>query len=424
MLKNFKLSIERDLLYPSMACYQMDLGPAVNAAIDAGLVEGEMKELPSWTKFVANPYKAKGFFVNILQSIFEGKGNYDELNVDIQTNRAEREMLGENDGRRIAMMFLPGNTKNDTQSPIANIAREALRGYAVIEVNGDHMKGEDAEKKVKEFIKENSDKSILILAAKMAQRSFSVGDIDELYLAYDNGENSSTIQKMSRALTPKSKTKIGKIFSLSFDPNRDDKLDQVLIESALNLANRSEEGTDIRAELQRILKTVDIFSCTDDGAIPIMIDKFIEGAFKRKSIGKVIANKVNITSLPKDIIKALADGNIAYLQKTKREIVQSGKTKDLVSQLKDNTKSDSNKKSLSDKEIEDAKAQIDTIMNNSDILIFGTGMSNIKSALKYIKENNQQNIIEDEFNVKFEFIEFLFEENFIKQEWVDLMYKI
>ena len=82
-LKNFQLDTNRDKLYPNVACYQMDLGNAVQQAIDAGLVEGEMKELPSWAKFVAHPVKAKGFFINILQSIFQGKGNLDELNVEL-----------------------------------------------------------------------------------------------------------------------------------------------------------------------------------------------------------------------------------------------------------------------------------------------------------------------------------------------------
>ena len=45
MLKNFKINTGRDLLYPNVNCYQMDLGPAVDAAIEAGLVEGEMKDL-------------------------------------------------------------------------------------------------------------------------------------------------------------------------------------------------------------------------------------------------------------------------------------------------------------------------------------------------------------------------------------------
>jgi hypothetical protein len=68
-MKNFKINTTRDLLYPDVNCYQMDLGPAVEAAIEAGLVEGEMKELPSWSKFVASPIKAKGFFVNMVQVI-------------------------------------------------------------------------------------------------------------------------------------------------------------------------------------------------------------------------------------------------------------------------------------------------------------------------------------------------------------------
>ena len=39
---------------------------------------------------------------------------------------------------------------------------------------------------------------------------------------------------MSRALTSNSPDKVARIFSLSFDPNRDDKLDTMVFQAALN----------------------------------------------------------------------------------------------------------------------------------------------------------------------------------------------
>lgn len=412
-LKNFQLDTNRDKLYPNVACYQMDLDNAVQQAIDAGLVEGEMKELPSWAKFVAHPVKAKGFFINILQSIFQGKGNLDELNVELQTEECPK--------RRVAMIFMPDNTRKDKLVIIAKIAQQALPNFEVIELSGNTTTQKKAQQKVKEIMESNPNKSILILAAKMAQRSFSIGKIDELYLAYDRGENGATIQKMSRALTPDSEDKVGKIFSLSFDANRDDKFDALLVQTAFNQVKRNPNSTDIREELARILRTVDIFNCTEEGAIPIKVDTFIEQALSRKSISRVMGKIADIDSLPDNVINALANGDIDYLKNERIEATSSGKTKETVKKGGSGSK---DRKPVTDKTREQVRQMITTIIENSDITIQGTGTQNIREALNMIKEWGEQSTIESEFGVSFEIIKYIFDTQIIKQEWVNLLYKV
>jgi hypothetical protein len=412
-LKNFQLDTNRDKLYPNVACYQMDLGNAVQQAIDAGLVEGEMKELPSWAKFVAHPVKAKGFFINILQSIFQGKGNLDELNVELQTEECPK--------RRVAMIFMPDNTRKDKLVIIAKIAQQALPNFEVIELSGNTTTQKKAQQKVKEIMESNPNKSILILAAKMAQRSFSNGKIDELYLAYDRGENGATIQKMSRALTPDSEDKVGKIFSLSFDANRDDKFDALLVQTALNQVKRNPNSTDIREELARILRTVDIFNCTEEGAIPIKVDTFIEQALSRKSISRVMGKIADIDSLPDNIINALANGDIDYLKNERIKATSSGKTKETVKKGGSGSK---DRKPVTDKTREQVRQMITTIIENSDIIIQGTGTQNIREALNMIKEWNGESIIQDEFGISFDIVKYIFDSQIIKQEWVNLLYKV
>ena len=411
-LKNFQLDTNRDKLYPNVACYQMDLGNAVQQAIDAGLVEGEMKELPSWAKFVANPIKAKGFFTNILQSIFQGKGNLDELNVELQTEECP--------DRRVAMMFVPDNTRKDKLSIIANITQQALPNFEVIELSGNTTTQKKAQKKVKEIMELNPNKSILILAAKMAQRSFSIGQIDELYLAYDRGENGATIQKMSRALTPDNETKVGRIFSLSFDANRDDKFDALLVQTALNQVERSLIPTDARQELARILRTVDIFNCTEEGAIPVVVDTFVEQALSRKSISRVMGKIADIDSLPDNVVNALANGDINYLKNERVEATQSGKTKD-TTKKKGGSK---NEKPITDRTREQVRQMITTIIENSDIIIQGTGTQNIREALQMVQDWDETEIIESEFGVSFDIVKYVFDTQIIKQEWVNLLYKV
>jgi hypothetical protein len=414
-MKNFKINTTRDLLYPDVNCYQMDLGPAVEAAIEAGLVEGEMKELPSWSKFVASPIKAKGFFINMLKSVFEGTGNNDELNVDLQTGLVNK--------RRIAMMFLPENTKTRKEDnmlgTVCNIAQQTLSSYEVIELSGNTTTNKKAQKKVKEVIEKYPNKSILIIASKIAQRSFSIGEIDELYLAYDKGENGSSIQKMSRALTPDTEGKVGRIFSLSFNPNRDDKFDALLVQTAMNQVNKNPDTTDIRQELGRILRTVDIFNCTEDGAIPITVDDFVEEALSRKSISRVMGNKADIHLLGDDIIKALAEGNVDYLTNKQRDTVRTGKTRDIVDKLP----TDKLPTPGTNKDMAAVKEMITTIIENADIIVKGTNQTIIREALVTIEEWNAESTIKEEFGVEYSIIKYLFEENIIKQEWINILHK-
>jgi hypothetical protein len=369
--------------------------------------------LPSWAKFVAHPVKAKGFFINILQSIFQGKGNLDELNVELQTEECPK--------RRVAMIFMPDNTRKDKLVIIAKIAQQALPNFEVIELSGNTTTQKKAQQKVKEIMESNPNKSILILAAKMAQRSFSNGKIDELYLAYDRGENGATIQKMSRALTPDSEDKVGKIFSLSFDANRDDKFDALLVQTALNQVKRNPNSTDIREELARILRTVDIFNCTEEGAIPIKVDTFIEQALSRKSISRVMGKIADIDSLPDNIINALANGDIDYLKNERIEATSSGKTKETVKKGGSGSK---DRKPVTDKTREQVRQMITTIIENSDIIIQGTGTQNIREALNMIKEWNGESIIQDEFGISFDIVKYIFDSQIIKQEWVNLLYKV
>ena len=410
MLKHFKLNTNRDKLYPGIECYQMDLSPSIEMAIKLGLVEGEMKELPSWQKFVAHPIKAKGFFTNILQSIFQGKGNNDELNVDLQVGNISK--------RRTAMMFLPDNTRKDMLDIIGKIAQQTLDSYEVITLNGLTTTQKKAESYVKEIIEKNPNKSILILSAKMAQRSFSEGLIDELYLAYDKGANGPTTQKISRALTPKQEGKIGRVFSLSFNPNRDDKFDAMIIQTALNQIERDPEATDIVQGITNVISTIDIFTCTKEGAIPITVDTFVEEALSRKSISRAMGKKSDISGLSDDMLNALANGDINYLKDSQKEITQSGKTRE--PQPKNSRPLTPN---VTNSNIELVKEMITTIIENTDIIISGTNQGNIKKALNQVEEWGEEDYIAGQFGLDYGIIKYLFEENIIKQEWVNILYK-
>jgi dihydroxyacetone kinase DhaKLM complex PTS-EIIA-like component DhaM len=82
------------------------------------------------------------------------------------------------------MMFLPGSTTNANLQEIKPIAEQALRGFNIVLVSGaEDMSNATAERDVKEAIEraEKNNQHVLILSAGMAQRSFSIPQITELY---------------------------------------------------------------------------------------------------------------------------------------------------------------------------------------------------------------------------------------------------
>jgi len=416
MLKYFEVNQSRHQLYVDVEFYQMNLASVVEIARtaepDAFVEDGIF--LPSWSKFAAQPVKAKGFFTNMLQAVFEGKGGDDSLNVDYQTGRRAKE------GIKVAMMFLPGSTTNANLEEIIPIAEQALKGFNIVAVYGEEMTNATSEKRVKERIEiaEKNNQHVLILSAGMAQRSFSIPQITELYLAYDTGDNGATIQKMSRVLTPNKEGKVGRVISLSFDPNRDDKFDSIMIETAQNY-KKNHKVSDLKQALSDVLKTVDIFKCQADGAVKIEVDAYLEEALARKSIDRLIGKVAPVRELSKEEISALASGNVDVFRAARQSVAQRGKTK--LNLIKKNKGAD--RTEASEKELARAREMIVTIAQNIDIIKFYGG-NTIEDAFDLMDEDGKdiQNDVTRQFGVPYEMVKELVLTNFINRDLLDLKF--
>lgn len=416
MLKHFKVDPRRNALTVDVKFYQMNLTSVVKAAhkADPQLFVNDGAFLPSWTKFVENPARAKGFFINMLQAVFEGKGSDDSLNIEFQTGSASK----------VSMMFLPGSTKSENFETIVNIAQQALKGYDVVPVYGKVTDGKDAEPMVKERIEnaERNGQHVLIISARMAQRSFSIPQITTLILAYDEGENGATIQKMSRALTPQNQGKVGHIVSLSFDPNRDDKFIAMLIETAQNY-QRNYNIPNLKQALCVVVKTLDIFSCQEEGLVRFEIDKYLEKIIESKSFNRIIGKVAPLETADADMIKALASGNVNVFRNARVEAAQRGKTR-LTSPKKEDNKF---KKESSDKELEKAREMIVTIAQNIDIIFhYGAynGGTTIEDAFDIMDHEGKtiQDDVSEQFGVPYEMIRELVVTKFINRDLLDLKF--
>jgi hypothetical protein len=413
-LKYFSIAAERHQLVVDIEFYQMDLKSAVNWArlqdpesFDQGGVF-----LPSWSKFAAQPVKAKGFLTRMLQSVFLGQHGWDELNVDLQTERRASE------GQRVAMMFFSGSMRNENLEEAVSIARQALPGYSIVPVYGDEMTNRTAEAQVKEAIEraQAQGQDVLLLSAGMAQRSFSVGSITELYLAYDTGDNGATIQKISRALTPDQQGKIGRIVSLSFDPNRDDKFDSLLIETSLNY-KQSHGLNSAKEALREVLRTVDIFRCTDEGSVKLMGDDYLEQAIERDSLNRVAGKTADLGRLNPAELAAVALGNADAFRAAFTDTAEHGKTR-----KPNKGKGRGGLDDMTDARLlAKVREVITTIVENMDVIVYGTGTAVLADAFEIIASDpERQSAVKEEFGLDFDLIKELFERGVINTDLVEL----
>jgi hypothetical protein len=414
MLKFFQKDTNRDKVYASVEGYQLDLRPVV---IKAKQLHDNIDELPSWAKFAANPKKGKGWYVTLMESMFNGKHNLYGVDIERLVDSTNSKLSE----RRVAMMFFPDNTKVDNLIEIGKITQNVLLGWSVVVLNGKTViNGGDCESKVDDIIN-STNNNILIISAKMAQRSFSEELINELYLAYDKGQDGATIQKMSRSLTSNSPDKVARIFSLSFDPNRDDKLDTMIFQAAINQVEKKGRS-DIREELKRVYNSIDIFSGDSNGvAIKLNVDEYIKQALEKKGVSRVMGKKSDLTLLTKSQIQALLNGNVDYLRNEMKERAETGKTKDSNSKSSEGIKVEK----PSNDDIEKVREVIITIYEHSDIIMHSAkyyGAKNIKDALNVIENEKMTQDIEKEFGVKYDVIKYMFLTGVIKQEWVNLLH--
>jgi len=415
-LQYFKIDIKRDALVPDLACYRANVKPVVDAIMKT-LPESEFKLLASWSKFAAHPLKAKAFFVRMLEAIYKGAGGHDHLNMDLQFM---------NSSLKVDMMFMPGSIRNDNLVTIGEIARQSLPNTEVIVICGgkqdqiytQKIKNATAEAIVVEEVEKArlTGKNVLIISAGMAARSFSIPELTNVYIAYDEGDLGATMQKMSRALTSHEINKVGRVIDLSFDPNRSDKFDQMIIETAVNFKKRHNSKSLAEAHLA-VLSTIDMFDCTNNGPIAINKDVFLEGAMARKSVSRVIGNMINMTNMPDDLIVALAAGNTTYASMAKTEKAGKGKTRDVKLPRQTATKK------VNKSDLKKAREALVVIYENLDIIIAGTNNTTLSGAMDTVKNDiGFREAVEEQFELEFEIIELLFEDGYLNEDFAQLMF--
>ena len=410
-MKHFNIDTNRDKLYPALSCYQMNVAPMAQKVLDNGADE---ELLPSWAKFAANPLKSQGFYTYTLQSVLEGKHNAPELHAALQIG----EVLSK---QRVIMINFP-KCKNINMMQIKDMTKEIASSWEQITLCGDRnnrhngqlVTNKNSEQIVREVI-ESTDKPIIILSNGMGTRSFSIPEITEVYLAYDNGDNGATTQKTMRGCTPDDEHKHARVFSLSFDPNRDDKFDAMVMEAAIKV---KKTGESIISSIRTVLRSMDIFQCTDNGAVKFDESSFIKEAMARNGLSRAMGKISDVHSLPYDVALAFAEGNIDVKRASQQMAAAKGKTylEKRESGAPGIKRNDSHEKMMAK-----ARQMITTIIENADILVWGTGHTTVSEALCQVEKEGIEDVVTDRMGVEYSLIRFAFDEGIIKQDWVDIV---
>lgn len=412
MLKHFEIDTSRDLLYPDLECYQMNLKGLVDDLINSGKIQDEeFKLLPSWSKYVANPHKGKHFFIQMLKATILGELGYDDLSLENQSYKTPK----------VFQMFCSANNKE--LLIMGEQAEQALPGFTVLPLcgsykyNGKRVTNKNSEKIVKEVIE--SGKPLLILCNNIAQRSFSIPELHDVLLAYDGGQIGSTMQKLSRALTPDDLDKIGRVWSLSFDSNRDDKFDAMIVETARNITKR--KGGEFVDNMEGVLRTLPIFNTTQEGRVQIDVDTYLPKAMASNRLGRIIGKCIDMSLMTPEEITSVALGNVDYAKMSRKQKAKTGDTRS-EKQSKATGKS---RTSEQQKEYAVAREVLVTIVENLDIIVYGTNSKSILDAVEVIKQDeHSQQYIESEFNVDINTIIALIDRGIINDDYVKCMLKV
>lgn len=216
--------------------------------------------MPSWTKIWGRPYANEAFIGSLLQCLTGSNELRSELNLS--------SMLGQ----AVDCFMLLVSANNAEMTQIKKIAERVIPDYAIKVLNGDFTTNNKAENETKREINEAKiagKRGLIIIANQMGSRSYSIPEIQSTVIAFDRGSVDATAQKSSRCLTPGNcwdgtKKEYGAIVDLSFDPNRNENIEKIILEEAIQV-QRSGDAEDFTKAVRYVLSSVNLMKMNEYG---------------------------------------------------------------------------------------------------------------------------------------------------------------
>ena len=329
-LKTFGWDDKRDGIICPVDFYQVDYSVLIDECLKEKKLSNDIRQNPNLTAVNHNPIKNRPLLFKLFSSMYDSK--YPQLNILSQTQNYSGD-------KRVEMAFV--SAPNRALKMIGNVAQDALKQHNVavltlsgaLKYKGKRFKQENVETYVKDFIRDNKDKNIMIISNIMAQRSFSISEIQTLYLMYDGGQLGSTIQKISRVLTAGSADKIANVICMSLDPNREDKIIDFVVESARSLMKNNKNIKTLTQAMQEVLACMPIYEFGKDGnRVKLEKDEYLEKIASQNDMEKVFGRTADLSKVSIEDIMELA-GASGY-KATKTKVFSRGKAKDVKRMMK------------------------------------------------------------------------------------------
>lgn len=322
-------------------CTQVD-------SLKAEVEKLDEKVMPNWQKIWGRPLANEAFISGLFKSLVGENALRTELNLSAMMNQ----------NVDCFMLLVSANKKEMGQ--IKTIATRAIPDWHIKVLNGDHTTNKRAEY---ETIKEINEakiagkRGVIVIANQMGSRSYSVSAIQATVIAFDRGSVDATTQKVSRCLTPGltmdgTKKETGGIIDLSFDPNRAENIEKLILEEAI-LVQRAGDAEDFTKAVKYVLAAVDLFKMNEYGhPVEVSEDAMFEIFGDNDAMLRVADISVDVqAAVESGMFDILANVTVGgKTDKTKKAIVGEGaKTSVKVGDTKGTAAvSDKDKKAMED----------------------------------------------------------------------------
>jgi len=417
-LKNFFNSYSREeavktvstLVKPQMYKMVMPNGEFLQEKMPEGL-------RTKWSKLLADVDQNAFILEHVIDAVFnQGDINeYPEL-YDLGISQLTP--------AKVSMIFGGFPTKKE-HNKFVKLVQSKLNDFIVVGVNGDVTTNRKAEEAVKKAIGEakRNGKRVVIISKDMASRSFSVSEIDTVFLMYDNGLLAQTIQKVSRAFTPgktytDEQKRTGTIISLSFDDNRSelDPVDQYVVAEA---SRTGKEHESLQESIKRVSRSFNIFSQKDGQPAEIDPDEYAEQLISSTSLTKIAGAGTKFHMLD---IQACLDGNV--LLSSRKNTTEKHKASVNIGGVKTYVKTDSEStRGERDQDSKEAKELMQTVayfaQNIGELSAYNNfGCETAICTIDSIIESGESLIsqVEDDFGLDIYFMKSLLENDIISRK--------
>lgn len=308
---------------------------------------------PSWLKIWEKPNANKAFIEKLFQALVGENSLTPELNL---THIADDQV-------DCFMLLVSANNKE--MSDVLKIAKKAIPDWEIIVLNGDYTSNKEAESETTQIINEsrlNSKKGVIIIANQMGSRSYSISEIQASVIAYDRGSVDATTQKVSRCLTPGNKyngekKEFGYIVDLSFDPNRAENIERLILEEAIQV-QRSED-TDFTSAVKYVLNSIDLFKVKEFGyTIPVTEEELFGIFSDNDAMLRVADMSVDLTDILENGVYEILQ-NIKISKKNNDRKEKIGNPKNTVTQG-----GEGNKRTLTDSDKKEMEAVVNAAIRS------------------------------------------------------------